>query len=218
MSDIVLVHGLWHQGAHLEPLANALRRRDHRVHTPDLHRGSLEEDTAAVQAIVDECDEPPLVLGHSYGGAVITGLERIAALVYLAAYVPDTGESCASLGGALINDAMHRHPEGGTILDAAAARTTLYARSDDAIARWASALLVRQAAGHGRGIPSRIAWRDSPSLYIVCSQDHAVDPEMQRQMAARCARVIEIEADHSPYIATPELIAELVDIESRLVR
>lgn len=211
MSDIILVHGLWHQGAHMERLAEELRSRGHQVHTPDLHRGSLASDTAHVQTIVDECSAPPLMLGHSYGGAIITGLRGIHSLLYLAAYIPDKGESCASLGGALINDRMQRHPDGGTYIVPESAGDALYADSDADTVAWATRLLVRQASGHGRGIPTRVAWHDVSSLYVVCGKDHAVDPAVQRAMSRRCTRHVEIATDHSPYISNPEMIADLAE-------
>lgn len=211
MSDIVLVHGLWHQGAHMGPLAEVLRDRGHHVHTPDLHRGSLDADTAHVQSIVDQCASTPLVLGHSYGGAVITGLSGVDALVYLAAYAPDRGESCASLGGALINDLLQRHPDGGTFMSPEAAREALYSDSDADTAAWATELLVRQASGHGRGTPQRIAWHRVPSTYVVCGMDRAVAPGVQRAMADRCTRSIEIATDHSPYISDPTTIADIIE-------
>lgn len=211
MSDIVLVHGLWHQGAHMGRLADVLRDRGHHVHTPDLHRGSLDADTAHVQRIVDQCSSAPLVLGHSYGGAVMTGLSGVGALVYLAAYAPDQGESCASLGGALINDLLQRHSDGGTFMSPEAAREALYSDSDAETGAWATELLVRQASGHGRGIPQNIAWHHIPSTYVVCGMDRAVAPGVQRTMAERCTRSIEIATDHSPYISDPTTIADIIE-------
>lgn len=210
---VILVHGLWHQGAHMGPLADELRTRGIDVHTPTLHRGSLEADTAAVQEIIDRLPAPPLVLGHSYGGAVITGLRGVRSLVYLAAFVPTTEESCASLGGALVNDAMRRHPGGGTAVDPSLAGAALYADADPRTAAWAISLLVPQASGHGRGVPARAAWRDVRSRYIVCAEDRAVDPDVQRMLARRCTHATEIDADHSPYISRPGEIAEIVVTE-----
>ncbi|RKN69645.1 alpha/beta hydrolase [Microbacterium sp. CGR2] len=194
----------------MEPLAQVLRSRGATVHTPTLHRGSLASDTGAVQAIVDASPAPPIVLGHSYGGAVITGLTGIRTLVYLAAFVPTTGESCASLGGALVNDVMQRHPAGGTVIDPELAGAALYADAQPQTAAWAIGLLLPQASGHGRGIPEREAWQSTRSRYIVCTQDRAVDPEVQRMLAQRCSTMVELDADHSPYISQPDVIAGIV--------
>lgn len=65
LREMVLVHGLWHQPAHFDPLTSVLRRRGFTVHTPRLHRGSLRADTRAVQSIVDRCEAPPVVVGNT---------------------------------------------------------------------------------------------------------------------------------------------------------
>jgi pimeloyl-ACP methyl ester carboxylesterase len=82
-TPVILVHGLWHQPEHLAPLAAALEQCRIGVAAPRLHRGSFEGDVAAVQAAVDASDAPPLLVGHSYGGAVITAVTGAAHLVYL---------------------------------------------------------------------------------------------------------------------------------------
>lgn len=213
LQDVILVHGLWHQPAHLAPLARALRARGTRVLVPQLHRGSLAADTAAVQAAVDASRSAPLVVGHSYGGAVITGLERVRGLVYVAAFVPDAGESCAALGGtaALINTAFRRNPDRSTRIDPQMARDYLYGDCSESLGTWATGLLVPQAPGHGRGIPERFAWRASRSTYVLCNQDRALDPGLQREMASRCERTVALDSSHSPFLSRT---AELADILS----
>lgn len=101
MAAVVLVHGLYHCPEHFGAVAEGLRADGTQVAVPELHRGSLAADTAAVQAVVDALPVPPVVLGHSYGGSVITGVRGVAHLVYLAAFVPDASESAASLGARL---------------------------------------------------------------------------------------------------------------------
>ncbi|MFD3640163.1 alpha/beta fold hydrolase [Streptomyces griseus] len=96
LSAVLLVHGLYHRPEHFGRVAERLRAAGVEVVAPELHRGSLSADTAAVQAAVDLAAEPPLVLGHSYGGSVITGVRGAGRLVYLAAFVPDTGETSAA--------------------------------------------------------------------------------------------------------------------------
>src|SRR4051794_1060668 len=96
---VVLVHGLWHQPKHFAPLVEALTAAALEVSAPRLHRGSFEADVAAVQKVVDAQPEPPVVLAHSYGGAVVTDTTGAAHIVYLAGFVPDAGESAVSLNG-----------------------------------------------------------------------------------------------------------------------
>ncbi|NEE07655.1 alpha/beta fold hydrolase, partial [Streptomyces sp. SID7499] len=87
MPAVVLVHGLYHRPEHFGRVAEPMRTAGIEVVVPELHRGSLSADTAAVQAAVDSLAEPPLVLGHSYGGSVITGVRGAGQLVYLTAFV-----------------------------------------------------------------------------------------------------------------------------------
>lgn len=210
--DVVLVHGLWHQPAHFELLKAALTELGIAVTVPALHRGSLAEDTSAVQRVVDESRIAPVVVGHSYGGAVITGLTGIHHLVYVAAFVPDTGESSVALGGrdSLINDAVTVRLDRSTEIVASKARDCLYADCSELEANRAIDLLVSQAPGHGRGVPQHIAWRDTASTYVVCEQDRALDPNLQRHMSRHCTNVVSMAASHSPFLSRPAELAELI--------
>lgn len=96
VSGVVLVHGLYHDPQHFNLVVGELAAARVEVAVPELHRGSLQADTEAVQAVVDAMEQPPLVVGHSYGGSVITGLTGAAHLVYLAAFVPAEGERGSS--------------------------------------------------------------------------------------------------------------------------
>ena len=210
--EVVLVHGLWHQPAHFDRLAEELRAQGATVRVPRLHRGSLAADTSTVQAAVDRCLTEPVVVGHSYGGSVITGLERVRHLVYVAAFVPAAGESGALLGGAgaLVNAAVRRHEDGSTSIRPEQAREVLYADCTEADGERAAGLLVRQRPGHGRGVPRRIAWESVGSTYLRCGQDRALSPELQERMGERCTTTVSLEASHSPFISRPRQLAGLI--------
>ena len=209
LREMVLVHGLWHQPAHFDPLMSVLRRRGFTVHAPRLHRGSLVADTRAVQSIVDRCEAPPVVVGHSYGGSVITGLTGISHLVFVAAFVPANGESSASLGGpgALVNSAVLKHGDGSTSIDPDRAIPALYGHCHASDAEHARRLLVTQAPGHGRGVPETLSWTFTPSTYVICEDDNALDPELQGRMSKRCTTIVRLPSDHSPFICQPEELA-----------
>lgn len=211
-TEAVLVHGLWHQPRHFARLVEELRSRALTVHTPHLHRGSLAADTDSVQSVVDSCASPPLVLGHSYGGSVITGLERISHLLYVAAFVPGAGESAASLGGAAapINSIVEHHDDGTSSLQPELAGDLLYADCSQEDRTRATALLVPQRAGNGRGVPARAAWLTTPSTYIVCRQDKAFDPALQSRMARRCPTSHTLDSGHSPFLSQPDVVADAV--------
>jgi pimeloyl-ACP methyl ester carboxylesterase len=172
----------------------------------------LPADTAAVQAAVDALQVPPIVLGHSYGGSVITGLRGVGHLVFLAAFVLDAGESAAGLGGASPRrqDAINPEPDGSTSLHPDRAGDTLYSDCSEPLAAWAVGLLRPQAPGCGRGIPERHSWKHTSSTYVVCAQDRAIDPVLQRKMASRCTDVREWQTGHSPFVGQPDLIVELL--------
>ncbi|MEU2669162.1 alpha/beta hydrolase [Streptomyces sp. NPDC007164] len=212
MAAVVLVHGLYHRPEHFALVAEPLRNAGTEIVVPELHKGSLSADTAAVQAVVDSLPEPPIVLGHSYGGSVITGLRGAGHLVYLAAFVPDAGESAATLGGASpqLKEAISPEPDGSTSLYPDRAADTLYSDCPEPLAAWAVGLLRAQASGCGRGIPERHSWKHASSTYIVCAQDRAIDPVLQRKMALRCTYVREWQTGHSPFVGQPDLIVELL--------
>ncbi|MFD9517464.1 alpha/beta fold hydrolase [Streptomyces sp. NPDC059979] len=212
MAAVVLVHGLYHRPGHFALVADRLRAAGTEVVVPELHRGALPADTAAVQAAVDALREPPIVLGHSYGGSVITGVRGAGHLVYLAAFVPDAGESAAGLGGASpqLREAIVPEPDGSTSLHPDRAVDALYDDCPAPLAAWAVDLLRTQAPGCGRGIPERQSWKHTPSTYVVCAQDRAIDPSVQRTMASRCTDVRAWRTGHSPFVARPDLIVELV--------
>ncbi|MFJ2027455.1 alpha/beta hydrolase [Streptomyces sp. NPDC087897] len=212
MAAVVLIHGLYHRPEHFAVSAERLRTDGTKVVVPELHRGSLAADTAAVQAVIDALPEPPLVLGHSYGGSVITGVRGVAHLVYLAAFVLDAGESAASLGGASqqLKDAIVAEPDGSTTLHPGLAIDTLYGDCPGPLAARAAALLRAQAPGCGRGVPQHHSWKETPSTYVICAQDRAIDPGLQRTMASRCTDVREWQTGHSPFVGQPDLIVELL--------
>lgn len=211
----VLVHGLYHRPEHFAPVADGLRAEGVEVVVPELHRGSLAADTAAVQAAVDTLEEPPLLLGHSYGGSVITGVRGARHLVYVAAFVPDVGESAATLGGASprLRSAIEPAaggPEGTTLLHPGRAAEVLYGDCPEPLAARAVGLLRAQAPGCGRGVPEHHSWKRTPSAYVVCAGDRAIEPALQRTMAARCTGVREWRTGHSPFVSRPALVVELV--------
>ncbi|GAA2536716.1 alpha/beta hydrolase [Streptomyces koyangensis] len=234
MGGVVLVHGLYHQAGHFGVVAAGLRRVGVEVVVPELHRGSLREDTRVVQEAVDGFGVAPVVVGHSYGGSVITGVRGAGHLVYLAAFVLDAGESAAGWGGgsAALREAVvavgeegttgrgggatkrgegaTKRGEGATRLRPESAAGVLYGDCPAPLARRAVGLLREQGPGCGRGVPERQGWRTTPSTYVVCARDRAIDPGVQRRMAARCGEVREWPTGHSPFVGRPELVVGLV--------
>ena len=227
-STVVLVHGAWHGAWCWAALQHALDDRGipslavdlpgHGASTLPL--GDLHGDAAHVGAVLDRIDAPVVLVGHSYGGAVITqaAAERtdVAHLVYLAAFVPAAGESVIGLlrsmpaAATLLDAAVRPGPEGSTVLDPAAAAPALYADCQpgavsaalDRLSPQPIASVVQPASGSPLG---RV-----PSTYVECLRDRAVDPSHQALMAQRCDRSVQFDCDHSPFLSRTEDTADLL--------
>jgi pimeloyl-ACP methyl ester carboxylesterase len=205
------------------------RRLDVRsVDLPSAHGApgaDLHVDATVVRAVLDDLDDAVLV-GHSYGGAVVTEAgahPHVRHLVYLAAFALTENEA---LFAAATDDADTAHldhtgrPDVGAALRSGSAGTTVVAPEAarelfynccpaDIAADAISRLGPQAMAGFGQS-PSAVAWRDRPSTYAVCTQDNAVHPELQRILARRAGRTVEWPADHSPFLSRPELVADLL--------
>ena len=220
MTTIVLTHGAFHGGWCFAPLVEELDGRGVRTALVDLPLTDLTEDAAAVTAVLETIEGPVILLGHSYGGAVVTvagthpSVER---LVYLTALGPDAGEP-GSGGPMAIGEGflttMRLGDDGVPFIDPDLAAQIFYPDIDPADAEhWASHL--RPGNTGGAVIVEEAAWRTRPSTYVVCTDDPILLVEGQRAVAERMgADIIEIPGDHSPMVARP---AELADILVALI-
>lgn len=235
MSDVatvLLVHGAWHDARCFDRVVAALDERGvpavaidrpgHGASTEPL--GDLATDAEAARRAIAAIDGPVVLVGHSYGGAVISeagDAPNVAHLVYLCALVLDTGESCGTAGA---NDgireavgggsdlgtpgAIQLHDDGTMTVDAAIAPEAFYADCDPDTVAAAVAQLQPQAAATLAATATRAAWRTTPSTYVVCSEDRAIAPSLQRFLARRCTHTIELPASHSPFLSMPERLAD----------
>lgn len=217
MSTIVLVHGAFHGGWCFEPLLPELAARGIDAVVPELPLTSLDADAAAVTRVLDGVDGKVTLLGHSYGGAVVTvagNHPAVERLVYLAAMAPDTGET-ASGGpvqiGQIMLDGLRPADDGLLEVDPALAPQIFYPDVAPDVAAAFAAKLRAGAAGGGDDLVQRAAWREKPTTYIVCDADPILLPESQRALAERMgAAVVEMPGDHSPFLARPAELAELL--------
>jgi pimeloyl-ACP methyl ester carboxylesterase len=214
----VLVHGLWHGAWAWEPVQQRLEHAGVSNVAVDLPLTSLDDDIAAVRAALDEFDLPTVLVGHSYGGAVITGAGThplVDELVYLAAFqlaegesvgrtLPDRGIPATEIGDALRFD-------GDLVsLDPALGLELMY---HDVAPPAAAAAIARLRPVHRAvfgGVPTEIAWRSVQSTYLVCEQDRAVHPELERAMSARATRCVALPCGHTPTFARPDEVAALI--------
>jgi pimeloyl-ACP methyl ester carboxylesterase len=214
----VLVHGLWHGAWCWDGVRAALSGRGVDSVAVELPLTDLPTDVQVLQEAIDAFGRPAVLVGHSYGGAVITGAGThplVRELVYVAAFQLDDGESVSRvlpgrdlpatrLGEALrvAGDEIGLDPDLGLRL--------LYG---DAPADVRAEVAARLRPVHRlvfRGVPEEIAWRSVPSTYVVCAEDEVAHPDLQRAMATRATRAIEWTCGHSPAATRPEAVAELV--------
>ena len=186
----------------------------------------LAGDAERVGRALDAFDEPVVLVGHSYGGVVITqaGLHpRVSDLVYLASFNLDHNESAMSVAmaessAAAIDysdrpDALaHTHvaEDGTSTIDVAGARVLFYNDCPDELAHWAASRLGPHPMATLTQIPEAVAWRHRPSTYAVCAFDNIVHPALQRILAARVDHVVEWPTGHSPFLSRPDLVADLL--------
>ena len=221
MTTIVLTHGAFHGSWCFEPLVAELEARGVTTALVDLPLTDLTEDAAAVTAVLDAIDGPVILLGHSYGGAVVTvagNHPTVERLVYLTALGPDAGE-LGSGGPMTIGEefllTMRVGEDGIPFIDPELAAQIFYPDIDsDEAAQWATKL--RPGNTGGSVVVEKAAWRSTPSTYVVCTDDPILLVDGQRAVAERMgADVIEIPGDHSPMVARA---TELADILEALVR
>jgi pimeloyl-ACP methyl ester carboxylesterase len=239
-STIVLVHGAWHGAWCWDRVAGPLREQGHRVVAIDLPGHGADErpfvdlqgDAAAVRSVLDglasdgDGGDGVLLVGHSYGGAVITEAgahPSVRHLVYVAAFCIDDTESCASAladdpevgaisheGRPNLGHAIVASDDGSSTVVPDLAVECFYNDCDDDAVTWALAHLGAQPLLNLMQSPAAIAWRDRPATYVLCEHDQAVHPDLQRLMARRCDEVVSWPLDHSPFLSDPGRLTALL--------
>jgi len=218
LRNVVLVHGGFVDGSGWQGVYESLTRDGFRVSVVQNPTLSLEGDAQATRQIIDAQDGPVVLVGHSYGGAVITeaGTDpNVAALVYVCAFAPDKGESVGSLIAGFPADGPQPPilpPRDGF----------LFLDRDKFHASFAADLPAEQAAFMADAqVPWNVAapagpiteasWRTKPSWYLVTTEDRMIPPPAQRTMAGRIgATQSEVTASHSVYVSQPETVATVI--------
>ena len=234
-SSVLLVHGAWHGAwcwdrvrAGLDALGVPTVAVDLPGHGDDPGPlGDLHGDAARVSSVLDTLDAPVVLVGHSYGGAVITEAgdhPSVGQLVYLCALALDHGETCMSaatdqpgsaeishVGRPDIGSGFAVSDQGLVTLDPAMAAAALYNRCDPDTTQWACSRLGPQPLVTLQQEPSVISWRVKPATYVICGDDMIVHPGLQRLMAKRCATAtVEWDSDHSPFLSQPDRVVDLL--------
>jgi pimeloyl-ACP methyl ester carboxylesterase len=220
----IFVHGLWHGAWAWDETRAALAARGVHSHAVELPLTSLKDDVAALDAVLDTVPGDHVLIGHSYGGVVLTAVQPrpgLRHLIFLTAYQVDEQECMArvfpdlELPPPALGPAIQRDKARGiTTLDPGIARDVLYNGVPDDVADAAIARLRPSALALFRESPGTASWRSVPSTYVVCAQDRALVATLQRAMAARATTTVEWPVGHSPAAACPQQIADLVELRA----
>jgi pimeloyl-ACP methyl ester carboxylesterase len=225
--NIVLVHGAWADGSSWSAVIEPLQARGYTVTAPQFPETSLTDDVARLRHVLKRQSGPTVVVGHSYGGHIVTALgtdaPNVAALVYVAAFGLDEGESLgALLGGGpptpslahLIVDekAFGWLPEDDFVTHFAAGVEPAKARVLHAVQQPISL----SAFDDVMGAP---AWKSHPSWYLVAANDEAIPPDAERQFAERMgATTVEISAGHLAMVSHADDVVKLIEAAAQAVR
>jgi pimeloyl-ACP methyl ester carboxylesterase len=218
ISNIVLVHGGFVDGSGWQGVYDQLTADGYRVAVVQNPTLSLDGDVAATHQILDGLDGPAVLVGHSYGGVVITAAgnhPNVAALAYIAAFAPDKGESVSSLiadppPGAPVPPILPPN-NGFLFLDRDKFAASFAADVPEKLAAFMADSQVPWGVDALAGSPTEPAWRTRQSWYLVATDDHMIPPPAQRAMAERAgATVSETPGSHAVYVSRPAVVAAVI--------
>jgi pimeloyl-ACP methyl ester carboxylesterase len=221
--NIVLVHGGFVDGSGWRGVYEILKHQGYDVTVVQNPTLSLSGDVAATQLSLAAQDRPAILVGHSYGGAVITEAgshSNVAGLVYIAAFAPDRGESVASLikdppAGAPVPPILPPQ-DGFLFLDAAKFHASFAADVDADTAAFMAISQVPWGLDALGGAITEPAWRSKPSFYLVATEDRMIPPPAQRAMSQRAgSTVIEVAGSHAIYVSQAKAVAGFIDRAAR---
>jgi len=219
VKNVVLVHGGFVDGSGWEGVYGILKRDGYNVTIVQNPTLSLAGDVAATKSALAGLDGPAILVGHSYGGVVVTEAgndPRVAGLVYVAAFAPDRGESVASL----IKDPKPGAPvppilppqDGFLLLDKAKFMASFAADVNADTAAFMADSQVPWGLDALNGAITEPAWRSKPSWYLVATEDKMIPTEAQRVMAGRAkSTVVESKGSHAVYVSRPQAVADLIE-------
>ena len=216
--NVVLVHGGFVDGSGWEGVYRALRKDGFAVSVVQNPTISLADDVAVTRRVLAAQDGPVILVGHSYGGAVITEAgndPKVVGLVYIAAFAPDRGESVATL----IKDPPPGAPvppilpptDGYLLLDKQKFAASFAADVDPELSAFMADAQMPWGVEALSGTISEPAWRSKPTWYLVATDDRMIPPPAQRFMSSRAgATVVEVAGSHAIYVSQPTAVANLI--------
>ena len=223
---IVLVHGGFVDGSGWEGVYQTLKKDGYDVSIVQNPTASLSGDVAATRAVIDMQDKPVILVGHSYGGVVVTEAgnhPKVVGVVYIAAFAPDAGESVATLianpaPGAPVPPIMP--PQSGfLLLDKKKFPAAFAADVEPAKAAFMADSQIPWGLDALNGAVSKPAWKEKPTWYLVATEDKMIPPDAQRAMSKRAgSTVVEIVGSHAIYVSQPGAVAELIGAAAETVQ
>jgi pimeloyl-ACP methyl ester carboxylesterase len=215
---IILVHGAWGDGSHWQYVIPSLAKAGYKVRSVQNPLTTLQEDIDKTKDLIDAQEGKVLLVGHSYGGAVISGAgnhDKVAGLVYIAAFAPDAGESLGSLLG------KRESPGGASIYPDS--KGFLWVKYDefhnafcqDLDEKKALVMALSQKPIHSQcfgDTAGEPAWKTKPSWYQISQQDHMIPAETEKEMAERMnpKKIISLDAGHASLASHPNEVTQLI--------
>lgn len=219
--NIVLVHGAWVNGSGWKPVYDILVKDGYHVSVAEHPLTSFSDDVTAVKRIVDMQDGPTILVGHSYGGALVTDVgndANVVGLVYIAAHALDQGETEVSNGKKFPSATsqttdIKKTADGFLYLDPAHYPADFAADLPPQQAQFEANAQELTAASVFAAPAGHPAWKDKPSWYAVATADRIINPDLERMYAKRAgSHTIEVQgASHSVYQSHPKEVAALIE-------
>ena len=217
--NVVLVHGGFVDGSGWQGVYKALKKNGYNVSIVQNPTNSLADDVAVTKRTLAAQDGPAILVGHSYGGVVVTEAgndPKVAGLVYIAGFVPDKGESVASLiqnppPGAAVPPILSPQ-DGYLFLDRAKFAAAFAADVTPADAAFMADSQVPWGLDALNGAVTQPSWKTKPSWSLVATDDKMIPPDAQRAMSKRAgATVVEVQGSHAVYVSQPQAVASIIE-------
>jgi pimeloyl-ACP methyl ester carboxylesterase len=221
--SVVLVHGAFVDGSGWQMVHDRLEKDGYEVLVVQNPTITLDGDAAATRRVIAQAKHPVVLVGHSYGGAVITAAgndARVRSLVYIAAYAPDAGESTKTLASKPQPAGTPTAPvlapnDGFLTLDKTKMPMSFAADVDPALARYMANSQVPWGLGAIGGTVTKPAWKSKPVYYLLATQDRMVPPALQREMAQRAkAKIVEEDSSHAVMLSHPDAVVKIIEAAS----